>query len=479
MESREYMGYWWIEDAPNNAVPGSIEYTPSNGIQLRLMGDLSDGIVSSNRSVETFDKILGRTEEGKLVSLLDCRRDKSSVSNGARTSTYIARYFIEGFAFQNQNPALDRMSISFYGMDKWAGLANPRPSDEFLKDPSSMNDKVSVHVDVPDPLSAWRNGVELQINTHTNLNMKLHEEGKIEIDHQFLVKPRRTQVSFEEYIPHINKLNNFIALGLGHPTDPRYVSGKVRTFDGTLHDVNIFYNLSNGVDKDINVHPLRMPFRPPDIANDFPRVLNFWYERSEEIGEIYDLYFATVFQDSMYPENRFLSLCHGLESYHRKRFMDTFMDSSDFDSVYDDFISLLKGSPSSVYSSLGSSADNLRTKHDIPGPFVQALEDGTIKHGNKKSLRRRLKEVITAVRPVLNNLPYSIVGKHKKVSDTRNFFAHRTDELRRKAAHGPEQIQLIWGLQQLIETCLLLEIGIHPDLIENRLNSRYANRWVS
>jgi hypothetical protein len=159
--------------------------------------------------------------------------------------------------------------------------------------------------------------------------------------------------------------------------------------------------------------------------------------------------------------------------------MDTFMDPSDFDNVYDDFMNMLKGSPSSVYSSLGSSADNFRTKHNIPGPFVQALEDGTIKHANKKSLRRRLKEVITAVRPILYGLPYSIVGKHKKVSDTRNFFAHRTDGLKRKAAHGPEQMRLIWGLQQLIETCLLLEIGIRPNLIEKRLSSKYSNKWVS
>jgi hypothetical protein len=290
------MGYWWIEEAPNRPVPGFLEYTPSDGTQLRLIGDLSGSMVSSNHSAEKFEKILGRTEEGKFVSLLDCRRDKSSVSGGTRTSVYIARYFIEGFAFQNQNPALDRMSISFYGMDKWAGLANPRFSDETIKDPSSMDDEVSIHADIPDPLSAWRNGVELQINIKTNLNVEAHEKGYIELKHQFLIKPRRTQVSFKEYLPHINKLNNFIALGLGHSTDPRYISGKVRTFDGALHDVNIFYQLPDDVDKDISVHPLRMPSRPPDIANDFSRVLNFWYDKSDEIGEIYDLYFATVFK---------------------------------------------------------------------------------------------------------------------------------------------------------------------------------------
>ena len=154
------------------------------------------------------------------------------------------------------------------------------------------------------------------------------------------------------------------------------------------------------------------------------------------------------------------------------------MDQSDYDDVYDDVMELIKGYPSNVYSSLGGSADNLRTKYTMPNPFVQSLRDGTIKHANKKSLSRRLNEVITSIESILDSLPYSIVGKHRKVANTRNYFAHRTSELRRKAGLGPELIELIWGVQQLIEACLLLEIGIHPDQVESRLSSRYRNRWV-
>lgn len=367
------------------------------------------------------------------------------------------------------NPALDKMTISFYGMDKWAGLSTPH----------SLQNQISVRGDIPDSLSAWRNGIQFKIDVKRSMNIERYESGNIEVKHQFSVNPRKTQVPFEKYFPHITKLNNFIVLGLGQPTDPRYVNGKVRTRDGKSHDVKIFYKVQGNLTQNVSVRTSRMPFRPPDIANTFPRILNFWYDRSEEIGEIYNLYFDTVYQETIHPENSILSLCHGLESYHRKRFMETYMPPSDYDDVYDDFIELLKGNPSNVYSFLNSSTENLRSKHYIPDPFAQSLADGTLKHANEKSLRRRLKEIITAVQPLIEDLPQSIVGKHEKVADTRNYFAHRTDELKQKAAHGTEQLELVWGLQQLIEACLLLEIGIQPDLIKGRLNNRYEDRLAS
>lgn len=478
MESREYLGYWWVEERPDRSIPGILEYHPTEGMQLELIDDFLKGIPQSGQPAENIDKILGVNENGDGVTLIDCTRNTGSISSGIRSSEYLPRIMIEGFVFQNMNPALDNLAISFYGIDKWAALTNPRPGDEFLSNPNNP-DRISIVFDVPDTLSAWRDDVKLELGVHPKLNTERYESGELQVRHEFKVRPRRTQMPFEYYLTHINNLNNFVTLGLGNPTDPRYVRGSIRTFDGQSHNVKIFYPIQGELNNEVNVHPLRMLFRPLDIAENFEYVVNQWYDRREEIDEIYDLYFAMVFQDKVYPENHFMNLCHGLESYHRKRFQDIYMDPSDFDEVYNDFMELLKGDPSTVYSSLGSSADNLRTKHGISNPFVQSLRDGTIKHANKKSLRRRLNEVITSIKPLLDDLPYSIVGKHRKVANTRNYFAHRTDDLRQKAALGPELVELIWGIQQLIEACLLLEIGIHPDQIEERLSSRYSNRFVS
>lgn len=478
MESREYSGYWWIEDQPEFQLPGRINYEPSEGIELHLINDFADSLVSSNNSIQSFDKILGYNENGEMITLLDCPRDSSSIQNGVQTATYKPQYLIEGAAFHGVNPALDNMGVAFHGIDKWASLTNPRPSDEFLQNASSNPDQVSIIAEFPDALSAWRDDIQIQIGINPQVNFEMFESGDIQINHNFRIKPRYPQKPFHDYIEHINKLNNFIALGLGHPTDPKWVNGQIHTMTGHPQEVNIFYKVPGTIHDDVSVHPHRMPFKPADIATNFEEVINYWYDRSEEIGDIYSLYFSTVFQESMFPENKFLSLCHGLESYHRNRFQNTFMDPNDYDDVYDDLIEILKGQPSSVYSSLGGSEPNLRKKHDIPGPFVQSLEDGTIKHANKKSLRKRIKEIVSSIQSILDGLPFSIVGKHKKVADTRNYFAHRTAELKKKAAHGAERIKLIWGLQQMIEACLLLEIGIHPNLIQDRLVSRYQNRWV-
>jgi hypothetical protein len=478
MQSRKYLGHWWVEEFPNRQLPGSLSYHPTEGIQLQVMNDFVTTFPTSKEPAERFDKILGFTEEGTWITLIDCPRDKSSISNVGRTSSYMPRFLIEGFPFQNKKPALDDMTISFYGMDSWGGLANPQPGDNILENPDDFKKRPSIVVDIPDPLDVWNDRVRIRLGINTNLNLEKFQSGTLTLKHQFIISPRRTQVPFTHYLPHINKLNNFVSMGLGHPTDPRYIQGKVRTPNGEYKEVDVFFPIQGDLNSDISVHPLRMPFRASEIADDFSQILKLWYICSEEIGEIYDLYFATVFNSKMYPENQFLSLCHGLESYHRKRFDDTYMDSSDFEDIYKDLIDLLSGDPANVYSNLDNSADNLRNRHSIPGPFVQSLKTGTLKYANTKSLRRRLKEIISNVEYLVGDLPYSIVGKEKKVADTRNYFAHRTDELKKKAAHQPERTKLIWGLEQLIEACLLLEIGIPEALIQERLKNRYRNRWV-
>ncbi len=414
-----------------------------------------------------------------MITLIDCIRDSYSISNGLPTSVYKARYLVEGFAFQAMNPALDRMYLSFYGLNKWAALANPRPGDQALQAQSGAPDQISILVDMPDQISAWRNGIKLGLEVKTNMKLERFERGSLDIQHRFSINPRRPQMPLKKYIPHITKLNNFVSLGMGHSVDPSEITAKIRTYGGPPENVEIFYQVRREPTKDISVHPSRMPFRPPEIADSFSRVLNYWYDRSEEIGDIYELYFATVHQDQMYVDNKILSLCHGLESYHRNRFSNTYMSKTDYDDLYDDIIDLLTRNPSDVYPQLSKSTDNLRDIHDIPSSFVQSLKDGTIKHANSKSLRKRLNEITEAVEPIIEDLPYSILGDEKLTADTRNYFSHRTKALEKKAAHGPDRTKLVWGLQQLIEACLLIEIGIKPDLIQKRLESRYENRWVS
>lgn len=478
MENREYLGYWWVEGNPDRTLPGILQYRPSDGITLELIDDFVEGIPQSGQGPKKVDKILGINENGEQITLIDCNRDTSSISNSSRSrvrsSAYRPRLMIEGFAFQSMNPSLHKMKLSYYGIDKWAGLTSPQ-SD--VSDPINP-DWISLTTDIPETLTAWRDDIRIELGVHFEVNTSIHESGEMRIQHEFRVRPRQTQVPLREYFDHIDNLKNFVALGLGASVSPRYVRGSVRTPDGQKHDVNIFYQIQSELNTEVNVPPHRMLFRPPDILNSFEKVVNQWYDRREEIDEIYDLYFATVFQNRIYPENHFLSLCHGLESYHRKRFQDTYMIPSDYDNVYDDMMELIKGNPSNVYGPLSSSTHNLRTRHSIPDPFVQSLNDGTIKHANKKSLTRRLNEVISSIEPIVDGLPYSIVGKHRKVANTRNYFAHRTNELKQEAGLGAELIELIWGVQQLIEACLLLEIGIHPSQIETRLKSRYNNRWV-
>lgn len=470
---------WWTEENPDNQCMGILTFYPEEGIYLDLLGDLSDSPIGS-RSAETFDKIFGVNEDGDHITLLNCTRNSASGLTEIQSSTYICSYLMEGAIFQNGNPSFNKIDISFYGMNWWVGGPTPRLTQESIKGLIETEDynKIALEYEMPDPLSAWQDGTNIKLETNFSTDTKRYKSAKIEINNLFTIDPRRCFVPFMEYFDHISKLERFVTLGIGQPTSPKEITGYVGNSRVNRQKVQIFYQVSGTLHEDVSEHPNRMLFRGADIYSDFGSIIPMWYSKSEELEEIFNMYFGVVFQQNAYPENKLMNLCHGLESYHRKRFMDTYISNSEYDDIYNDLMNLINGNPSDVYSDLDSSDENIRDKHDMPSSFVQSLKDGTIKHANKKSLRRR-QELIRAVKPIMADLPYSIVGKHEDVADTRNYFAHRTQELKRKATLGAGLSRLNWGIQQLIEACLLLEIGIGPDHIENRLHSKYSAKSIT
>ncbi|WP_335999362.1 HEPN domain-containing protein [Halorientalis halophila] len=482
MEEDEIRGYWWLEKEPDEKIPGKLIYSPNDFVRLYLLGDFSSSYISSGDNTY-YSKILGVSAGGDDVTLLKCRRDKQNRGgSGPITSEYISSYYINGHRFERQRPSFHSMSVSFYGMDNWAMKSSPTPQvdDDAFKDIYNQ-ERFPLEINVPKPDSAWVKDYEYEISLRIRprMNIEKFQAGELEVRHEFKIDPRRTQVPFEEYLNHINKLNNFVAFGIGEPVHPNRVTGTVRHPDNTYSDTSIYYPIQGEINRDPQQHPYKMLFNGTDIRSDFTGIMQSWYERSDELSDIFELYFGTLFQEKMYTQNQFLSLCHGLESYHRMRLENNYMLDSDYDDFYQDMISVILGNPEDVFSDLPKGTDNIRQKHDIPDALISSMKYGTLKYANEKSLRRRLDEIVDFYRPVLQDLPYSITGKIGLVVDTRNYYSHYTDELAKKAASRSETQTLIWGLQQLIETCLLVEIGIPLDLIQQRLQTKYKNRWVS
>lgn len=106
------------------------------------------------------------------------------------------------------------------------------------------------------------------------------------------------------------------------------------------------------------------------------------------------------------------------------------------------------------------------------------MKDGAFKYGNEYSLDKRLREIINDHKPLLENLPLNVINHRRAIVETRNHLTHYNEEKYDDVAEGAELQRLTWRLQQLVEVCLLTEIGIPESHIENRLTYRYRDRSI-
>ncbi|WP_406690511.1 hypothetical protein REH65_32225 [Saccharopolyspora sp. ID03-671] len=78
-EAGEWVGLWWVPDAPDNQVPGVLRYDPEGGLSLSLIGTFEDRITSSpapgltayQEGARTWNVIHGAAEQ-REITLLGC-----------------------------------------------------------------------------------------------------------------------------------------------------------------------------------------------------------------------------------------------------------------------------------------------------------------------------------------------------------------------------------------------------------------------
>lgn len=485
MESVQYRGYWWPEGDKGNKVPGVLNFQPTSRPELSLFSNFypPNAPASGHEIADmTVDMIHGLTEGAERVTLLNPRRTSIPIQSGhhgtLQPSTWIGDIVLDGFPFERNKPTLDRISVQFYGQDKWARWGSIDSDRNFSDFPIwNTGDSFEITYEQPASLSTYIDNTEVRFGVSATQQHDRYERAAIELDHEFKIIPKRPRVSIFEYHEHITRLQNFVTFGLGTPTYPSSVSGSISDVSGESYDVQMYFPIEN-TPEDVSVHPDRMLFRGGDLAAQYDYVMHQWYQRSEEISEVYQLYFETVFGTGLHSRNRFLNLAHALEAYHRTRWMDTYIMPGKFDDMYDDLMDIIARDPASAFSPLQpNTEENLRDRYGLPNDFVVALRNGTLKYANEVSLGRRLKDILQRYGHLIDGLPFSVKENVRDVVDTRNYFSHWDDNIPR--ASGTELVELIWGLQQLIEACLLDEIGIPRRQLRTRLTSRYDGKWVS
>lgn len=461
LEEKTYQGYWWTDENPDRKVPGDLKYEPNGRIELKILAPLNTDMQTFGpETIVEYDRIYGLTEDDDYVTLLNCTRDKVQLSignQGVQTAKYVISRFVEGDAFtNNQDIKFSNVSFEYPLLDQWANITGVNmeigSDNENDDNPLSMDagDTFNITYEVQDRIGATADEYTISLTIRTTTNPS--RVGGISIDESTKIRVEKEDgmISLEEVFELNKKLQDFVTFAVRKSTFPSNITATIPTNGPGNNSVNIIFDQVSEID---SPERLRTPnFVLDDIHDTFERTLSTWFDLYSQLEPVFNVYFGTKYNKTMYLNNQFLGFTQALETYHRRSdYTDTYLDDDEFGDYKEELIN---------------------TVHDdYDQSFRDHMVDGVFKHANEYSLRKRLNGLVDAHENVLNELPWNVDSEVNPITNTRNYLTHYDDDIDEEMDRLYE-FNLI--LEALLEACLLTDLEIPEDHITQRLGSRYS-----
>jgi len=442
----EHKGYFWLPEEPDNSKAGTLKYVPLEGLSLELMGSfqsINDCILGQMLRPSI---ILGQSTDGKKITLYDTfGTGHQVVFSGQAVSSFVANYAFVGKHFsQAEQISFCSVWSNFSYLEEWLSL-NPFEVAE-----SQEGSECSAKYKYPDKCEVDVPSLDCSIVIGSRFQARQDVLRSVNLEHKaFIGITPKKHKSLKWFQRVLSDLQNFLTLTIGRPVQPKILTGfgekreipAVRTVPG---EIEIYYILPR-VEMVDRIHPCRMIIRFPELKGRFGEYLNYWFEKAELLRPVYDLYFGTFYNQSMYISSRFLSLAQALEVFHRRAIGGRYMSDEAFGIAYN---TLVRAIPNS------SSED-----------FRKSLKN-RLRFANEFSLRRKLRDLVDRVwDDCLCHFLGDRVQFIDTVVNTRNYLTHYATELQEKAIRGVELHGLNERLRLILLTLLLTEIGMELDHI--------------
>jgi hypothetical protein len=123
LEPFEAGGYWWLPDNLQDKTFGTLVYSPSEGVRLKLMGEFFNHMKSSR--FDTVPLIHGYGLNGERITLLDSLYASGSIRMpGYATVEYVPKSTFLGWHFDSlDNASFDEAVLHFSGSEECVGVS--------------------------------------------------------------------------------------------------------------------------------------------------------------------------------------------------------------------------------------------------------------------------------------------------------------------------------------------------------------------
>ena len=442
----ETSGVFWLPDAPEDKLPGSLRISTSGATTLEVAGIFGNpqatfhamGVTDKPLSEEEppdLRRIVGRVEHGGLVTLDVCATKSVNFGSNAK-SIILALYAFFGVSYDKEEKiAFSEVKFSASGLDEWLSISG-------ITFEQHSRTSGSIHFRIPDEISLNLPG-DIQLEFNFDLTVPggpvlILETGVKQKAYAKLTL--KESKSIEDILPIIRKLCNFLSFAIDQTVPIDSITGYV---GNPPKAVKAYSDIGPHPEKEAKILQHKMLFSFNEVSVQLEQSLTKWLEGYEELGPVFDLYFASKGDPAQYIETEFLQLAQAVEVLHRRRHQETVMSETEFEGIVD---SLVESCPEDRKSWL---KDKLR-------------------YANELSLRKRM---LASVKPFEDYFGGHSVAK-TFVNDfvkARNYLTHYSSTAEAVPTQG------LWPLTRKVEALLQIHllrlIGIDPEPIVEK-NSR-------
>lgn len=440
MEVIEYKGKWWKPENPEKSFSGLFQFDYENGGHLSI-----DGVLDG----EKHDLIHGVATNGTPITLSDGFTTNQNTNWNHRTGEHQeSKVFVHqlyvGAHITSFPPRFNKILFRTTLLDEWVNISG------FNIQHDIQNHGVSIVYKTPPPI---------EVHSSETTQIKIVFQAKTPSLHFVQTSADISQKTFFEIefntlteidtsFNLIYKLQNFISLATLKPVVPLEVVGFSDDLTYEIGDKNLRQKFRSKIDIfrlpitkpiNFNIIPPNMLFSYREIKDTLPQKIQRWFDKSDTLAPVFNLFFSEIYNPATYLERKFISAIQALEAYHRRTSANQELPLEQHKIRLDKILTA------------------------VPSELRNWVK-GKLAYSNEPTLRMRLKQIYAEHNEILRNLMKEKEFVNLSVN-TRNYHTHFDRSLENFIAKGRQLFWLTEVHKTILQLYILKELGFNESEI--------------
>ena len=454
-------GKWWLPSDVSDIQYGELSYSEEQGIQLEIRGFFKgEGFTFAN--IISHPIICGTSLRGDKITLVEASGGRPfqfpELLTGPTVINISQQYRVDkvllGQHFSNiEDIGFVMLTFHMPQLEDWTRQNSVNV--EWKTNPKSL----IIHLNEADKARAdLRDGISIVLPAGWHAPFS---RNSAEVWEDSLVRvTSNKQKELSSMLEILWIFRNLLALMITNPIYPVSMYGTTEV-DGKPADVKIFYEFPRWFGDSKRTCSHEMLFNLGEVDDRFSEIVTRWFEIKNEIGPVYDLFFAVLDNPISYAEHKFLSLTQALESYHRLRRRNEFESKEEFEARILRLKKLIENNP------------------EGKGDWIWL--ENKLNHANEPSFSARIEELVEETKEFL---PFLDDALRKwliiSIKKNRNKMTHPGNC--RGDLTGKQIFFINLTLKMVLEVLFLKELRFDTDAIRSSIRRIYdyklAQEWV-